>query len=476
MWRNLFNPKAFRHGLWSMLIVTYMSVAHASQTLVFRDPDPSPLSAAVKQSLEEAYAKLDVQLRYVDMSRSRSLVEADNGRIAGELGRLPNAGDDFSNLVRSHFPLFEFQIVLVADRRFCGLCNFDDVDNLAYINGQQSSEFIIAEKNYTGPTVQVTDTQQLHLMLTNERVRAVLINNFEARALGYYEEPNLIVVPLLHAQGYHYLNKQHADLMPKIDAELARMKASGRLQEIFDLNGVFNDLVHSFDEPPSFPALTAASGLWPTFTEIDGSGKYWRVLKLIFEPVSENLELHAGTFQRAVAGLKEQRFDILMGANLPQVRSDGIQSRNHIDYDRDLYGFTLTEENRQRMLKGELDSPVCFVAGYTHERYLPASTRYYRAAASLDCFAMLDMKRVGAVITYFENQPDWIDRPYVAHKLRDAEPIFALFQDTPEGRLMRDWFDQRFYELVESGKIADIYAPEDIRRAHFDVHLPGDNP
>src|SRR5690606_26737551 len=113
--------------------------------------------------------------------------EADNGRIAGELGRLADLDDQFKNLRRVEFPLFSFDLVLVADRRKCGLCGINSVNNLAFISGMQSVLQLLDEYDFNRPTVQALDIQQLHLMFSNKRVAAVLLNDFEARQLGYYD-------------------------------------------------------------------------------------------------------------------------------------------------------------------------------------------------------------------------------------------------------------------------------------------------
>ena len=85
---------------------------------------------------------------------------------------------------------------------------------------------------------------------------------------------------------------------------------------------------------------------------------------------------------------------------------------------------------------------------------------------------MLDMGRMGAVVNYRENMPDWIAAPYVEHKLRDAVPIHVMFQDTPRGRELRDWFDKRLRELVYSGEIREIFTDEMLERSYLYLNLP----
>lgn len=461
----------FSLGLLSIGLLSLSAVASQS-TLTFRAPDPGPLGDAVTDILEEAYQELGITLAYVDMPRNRSLVEANNGRIAGELGRLPDLEARYTNLHRVPFELFAFETVLVADRRDCGLCTLPMVDNLAFISGMQTILYALEDAQFTKPTVQAVDINQLHLMFSNKRVQAILLNDFEARQLGYYEQPHLVVTPIRQQLGYHYLHKRHAHLIEPLNTILERMHDQGRVEEIYRNYGVSFERTNTFDSPPHFTQISATAGLWRTLTHVDGSGRYWQLVKRIFEPVTDKLNLNTNSYQRAVLGLNEQRFDFLVGGVKNQSSVHGIESMTHVDYDRDLYAFTLNQQDMDNLLAGELKRPVCYVAGYGYHALFNEGMVFYEANTSLDCFAMLDMGRMGAVVNYRENMPDWITTPYVQYKLRDAVPIHLYFHDTPRGRELRDWFDHRMRELVSSGEIKEIFNDSMLSRSHLDKNLP----
>src|SRR5690625_4635247 len=89
----------------TLLVSAYTAAAEQENVLTFRTLDPSPVADSVAQILEEAYAELGVTLRYVDMPRNRSLTEANAGRIAGEMGRVPSLDEYYPNLIQVPFPL-----------------------------------------------------------------------------------------------------------------------------------------------------------------------------------------------------------------------------------------------------------------------------------------------------------------------------------------------------------------------------------
>jgi hypothetical protein len=129
--------------------------------------------------MEEAYAELGIELVYLDMPRARSIVEANAGRIAGELGRLPGLEQDYPNLIRLEFPLFRYQLVIVADRRQCGLCELGDLENLAYVNGMYGAEQRLTQHSYSRPTVQAVDLEQLLLMYQGSQLLATCYSGFQ---------------------------------------------------------------------------------------------------------------------------------------------------------------------------------------------------------------------------------------------------------------------------------------------------------
>lgn len=444
------------------------------EELVFRKAEPSPIANFVVQLFTEAYARLGITLRFEDMPRNRSLTEANKGRIAGELGRVPRLHDEYTNLLRVDFPLFDSEVVMVADRRECGLCGFSTIDSFAYIGGTQSVEEVLEDLAIDMPSIQAVNFTQLELLYSNDRVDAILLNDFEAEQLEAVDEYT-IFVPYKRNTGYHFLHKKYAFLIPKIEAILQDMLSSGRVLEIISLNNAHLRTTLGFENSPNFGSIRFSAGLWPEYTNADGSGAYWNIMGRIFAPVATELDFHANTFSRAYRGLDDSRFDALVGALTDQTPDNTIVSRNHIDFDSPLYVFAASDQDMQQVQAGTMERPICHVAYYEYEQLLSAELNYYSADSHLDCFAMLDMGRMGAVVSYPENAPDWTNSPYSMIKLRDALPIHVAFQNTPHGYRLRDWFDNKFREMVKTGTIKDIYTDEMIERAYLHLSIPDES-
>ncbi|RUO63683.1 hypothetical protein [Pseudidiomarina insulisalsae] len=440
--------------------------------MVFRTPDPSPITRFAVQLLSEVYAELDITLRFIEMPRDRSLTEANKGRIAGELGRIPRLGEEYSNLIRVDFPLFTSRVVLVADRRKCGLCNFDSIDSYAYIGGTQSVEQVIDAQASNKPSIKAINFEQLEMLYENGRVQAVLLNDFEAAQLKSIDSPYTIQVPYTRNTGYHFLHKRYAHLVPQVEAILQRKAENGRIAALSLETGAQLLPLQSFSQTPQFGPIRMTGGLLHDQANLGGGGQYWQLAQMVFRPVSTDVEVEPNNITRAYRGYVDERFEVYIGGYTVEVPSHSIASRNHIDFDKALYLFARDDATLAEINRGQHKRPICHIEAYQYDHLLPPGNTYYAADSHLDCFAMLDMGRMGAVVGYRENVPDWRDSPYVMVQLREALPIHIYFRNNPRGVRMRDWFDKELRRLVESGEIRTLYDAEMLHRSRFEQNLP----
>ncbi len=476
---TIFNSKLLSKLIVGICFVlapaTFSPVADATeqpQELVFRMPDPSPITDYAVTVITEVYKELGIKVRFVEMPRDRSLTEANKGHISGELGRLPNIGDEFTNLVRVDFPLFDSRVLLVADRRDCGLCNFEAIESYAYIGGTQSVENVIARQTVEKPSIKVVNFEQLQMLYENDRVQAVIVNDFEAQQLRSINSPYTITVPYTRNTGYHFLYKDYAYLVPQVEAILARMAANDRLREIARATGAEMLAAPMVSNTSEFGAISITAGLRENYIELDGSGYYWELMRRVFTSASNKVELFANGPTRAYLGYVDERFDIFVGDYTVATQDHSITSRNHIDFDEGLFLFARDEETLTQLQAGEHPRPICHIRSFSYSYLFPESTTFYAADDQLDCFAMLDMGRVAGVIDYGNQAPEWGEYPYKVAQLRDPLPLHVKFRNDARGHGLRDWFDSELRRLVESGEIAEIYTEEMLQRSKFYLNMP----
>jgi len=447
------------------LKLAYQEIRNQEAPLKFREPAPGALPNYVKETLAEAYAKLGMAIEYVEMPRQRSLVEANQGRIDGELARIDSIGGEYKNLVRVDFPLYSFDIVLVADRRDCGVCNFSQIENLAFINGVRLVEDFLQQNSRGKAIAEANNIKQLLSLLENKRVEAAIMTDFEYQESGLADNRHYIKVPLERSLSYHYLHKNHADLADDLAAILEQMHDSGRIDALLQKHNV--DLPRRIPPLTKQPMIRLIAGEWQGLTNRDGSGRYWRLMQAVFGDVAEELELNASSFHRANLSLAEQRYDIMLAAYSGQQPNNSIVSSTHFDYDVPVYIMTSDQETMAQVEAGTLKQPICYTQGYDYREFLPEGLVYYAAETPLDCFAMLDLGRVAAVVDYKENVPEWFDADLKRKALHPGLPLHLAFQNNERGRQLRAHYETRMRELVNSGEIEKIFSPAQLKKANL---------
>lgn len=164
---------------------------------------------------------------------ARALQLADDGSDDGLAARIAGLEKDYPNLVRVPEPIFVNDFIAAGAAPAGGILGWDDLrpHSVAYILGWQ-----VFDNNL--PAVRelthAKDSRQLMGLLKSGRVEYVLHERWQAEWQARVQGVRLAVQepPLISTPMYIYLHRRHADLVPRVAAELAAMKAQGRATAI----------------------------------------------------------------------------------------------------------------------------------------------------------------------------------------------------------------------------------------------------
>ncbi|MDV6316673.1 ABC transporter substrate-binding protein [Idiomarina sp. HP20-50] len=407
------------------------SQAFSQQKLLFRAPDEGPFTQYVTSILEEAYAKLDIKLEYIELPRVRGEQLATEGTIAGELGRTASLEEKRDDLRRIPFPLFSFDIIAVADRRNCGYCSVSEIESLAYVNGMDSITNVVEKLPYKPSIVTPINFEQVVKLLDSGRIQFAFMTDFQFKSSKLSNNPHLITHTLSSETGFHYLNEEHARLIPQLTYYLQTMRKNGRMEELRKQYGIETQKPIKLIEPPK--QLTVVGALHPGLINADGTGKLWEIAQTVFPTFGSKINKVVSSWQRSFQLMGEGRADALIGVRPDQQIKNAILSKYHVGYDDSVFLFSLEESK---------EGPICVSGPHFMETLFETQRPFYRASNSLDCFALLDLGRVSAVIDYKDNLPDWTEKPYKKKKLSAPQPLFVAFSDSGRGRALRQLFDK----------------------------------
>lgn len=195
--------------------------------------DPDPATIVATKILTQAYAKMGMTLKIEGMPGERSLVSANTGATDGELYRKADIEKLYPNLRMVPVPLMRYEIVA-----FCRCTPFA-------VNGWESLKpyrigFVkgikIIEQNTVGMQVEPVRTlKQAFLKLELGRTDIVLANRVSGNAELRSQHLNGVIVlqpALASFQVYHYLSRNHEELVPKLTEILRQMEKEGKLERI----------------------------------------------------------------------------------------------------------------------------------------------------------------------------------------------------------------------------------------------------
>lgn len=432
--------RSFLSWVLSATLLIISCSVQAQQTLTFRKPAPGPAADYITAVLEEAYADLGIKLNYQPLPRLRAEQLAENGEIAGELGRLPGLDKQLTSLNQVPFKLYEFSMVLVAKHDECGICTLKSIDNVAYISGMRAAETILQEHNFERTVFRQNDIEQIAKLLNANRIEAALIADFQLRSLQLATPEDYVIYKVHSETAYHYLHDSYQHLVEPLYQRLRFMQASGRLAELRQQHRL--QLPEQLQPIPMPVKLVAAAALMPGLVEADGSGVLWQSLRGAFANAVNDFDILVSNWPRAVNALYEDKADMLAGVRKPQFSDKFLYSQHPIAMDDSLYLFTANETVKNAIVDGDKQLTVCFSGNAEQRNFLPETLSFYRANTSLDCFALLDLNRVEGVIDYKYNLPDWTASPYQRHLLREPVPLYVAFNRTELGARLKSHLDR----------------------------------
>jgi polar amino acid transport system substrate-binding protein len=208
---------------------------YAAPQLIVSTAEESPIQEVSIQVLQEAYAEIGYKLHILRTANARSLMMANEGRTDGEVSRIRDMDDEFTNLVRVPVAVNKLDIRAFTKNPAIKISGWEDLRgyNLICVNGAKLVERNLAARNID--CYYVTQFSQAVHMLHAGRADIAIMP--EVNGMHAIKQKGLTGIVMsdnsLHTAGlYHYLHKKHMTLIPKIESALKRMRERGRIKAI----------------------------------------------------------------------------------------------------------------------------------------------------------------------------------------------------------------------------------------------------
>ncbi|AOT10990.1 substrate-binding periplasmic protein [Pseudoalteromonas luteoviolacea] len=202
---------------------------------------PTIYSTVAKEVLLSAYAQIDTSVAFELYPAKRALRIADKGLADGLLARTPGLEQDYPNLRMLSVPVAFEKVYL-----FTHLPYLDPIDwreltkyRVAVVRG-----FELAAQSFPrGTLVEVSSIDQAFKMLSQHKVDFVIdleSGYCSLKKLGLSEVKKLEPA-MTELVVYHYLHKNHKNLMARLEPTLRQMEAQGEIKALYKkVHSTFN--------------------------------------------------------------------------------------------------------------------------------------------------------------------------------------------------------------------------------------------
>ncbi len=198
--------------------------------------EQDPATTVAERVLREAYRRIGLELQVLAMPGERSLVSANLGDTDAELYRRAGIDKAYPQLLMVPVPLLTYEIVVFTKATSFTVEGWESLRpyRLGFVKGIK----IVEEMTAGMKQEPVATMQQAFTKLDLERSDLVLANRASGlaalHALPGIKGVRVLSPPLASFPVYHYLNKRHEALLPRLTAALREMERERLIQRIQD--------------------------------------------------------------------------------------------------------------------------------------------------------------------------------------------------------------------------------------------------
>lgn len=202
------------------------------------------------------------------------------------------------------------------------------------------------------------------------------------------------------------------------------------------------------------------SDIWPGYTNADGSGLGWEIMRLLFEPAGVRLEHCSEVYTRSVGLVQRGDADAWLGS---YGSSEGFKG---VFYPRRSYAIDpvsgLSLRSKPAPTLATLGNyRVAWMRGYGYERFLPGISGFREIERRSGVLSMFERGRLDLYIDALPDIADVLASSPEPDRFRITEltglPMYPGFADTPRGRAFAALYDRRLVQVSKDGSLRRLY-------------------
>ncbi|MCG7499958.1 transporter substrate-binding domain-containing protein [Vibrio sp. Of7-15] len=257
--RSLSSIFSWIHAYLIAISLTFSAYSPASELPVVNIAKPGlPVLSllASEEVLKEAYQRLGYQVHFIPFPTQRSLVEANLGRVDGELMRHKNITEDYPNLIKIPVSIFSEKMVVFAH-------NPKLIEQMGPLNWENIAPYRLGSIIGFKVAEEAAKTLKVDFVVNLETLFNKLIEGRTDFVLGTYSSGCYVKTRFGHSvflvdghlaeyNSYHHLHRSKSHLVKPLTDILNKMKENDEINKI--TKNILTTRCNSlFGEKPKLP-------------------------------------------------------------------------------------------------------------------------------------------------------------------------------------------------------------------------------
>lgn len=217
----------------------------------------------------------------------------------------------------------------------------------------------------------------------------------------------------------------------------------------------------TFSHATEVKDINVSSEAWEDATNKDGTGLYWDIIRLIYEPVGVAVKLDTSSYARSVALVKQSRADAWVGSYLDE--EEGIiYPKSYFDADVVAAMFIDATGNQWQGEQSLEGKNVGWIKGYELHEYLDVA---FNKRELINRDSVVSLLKSGR-LDYFIDAVAEFDTHFSEALKKDTTlrletikhlNLYLGFANSPKGQKLADIFDERFALILENGSLKKLF-------------------
>jgi len=240
-------------------------------------------------------------------------------------------------------------------------------------------------------------------------------------------------------------------------------EVNGKLKFVLGLGQIlillFINTCMAFAEENGISTIDIVTPAWEGLTNKDGTGLYFDLLRMVYEPVGIEVNVEFVPWSRAAKRVHSKKNDAMLGS---YNTVDALFPRYPLDTEYTAVVYKKGSVKKWEGVNTIENKDVVWVRGYNYHKYLPVKVNYHEVNRSVQGWKMLVLDRVD----FFMNSLKAINRYVNQNKIDLADfqikvvlvkNLFVRFAKTEKTKKLIEIYDSRMRELLKKDSLRKLY-------------------